>query len=137
LINGFAPTLGNTFEILHADGGIFDAFSDFSLPALATGLRWNVVYSNFSVLLQVTPGLPGDYNQNGVVDAADYVVWRKNDGSQAGYDVWRTNFGRTAGSGAGASVSSSAVPEPGLLALVLCGAVILLCRPWQIYHNPA
>src|SRR5262249_31325176 len=26
-------------------------------------------------------GLPGDYNQNGVVDAADYVMWRKAPGS--------------------------------------------------------
>ena len=25
-----------------------------------------------------TPGLQGDYNNNGTVDAADYVVWRDN-----------------------------------------------------------
>lgn len=35
----------------------------------------------------------GDYNFNGVVDAADYVVWRKLDGTEGGYDLWRTNFG--------------------------------------------
>ena len=28
--------------------------------------------------------LPGDYNRDGTVDAADYVVWRKTDGTQAG-----------------------------------------------------
>ena len=27
--------------------------------------------------------LAGDFNHNGVVDAADYVVWRKNDGTPA------------------------------------------------------
>jgi hypothetical protein len=56
--------------------------------------------------------VPGDYNANGIVDAADFVVWRKAvglsvppfsgaDGSgngvvdQADYDVWRANFGRS------------------------------------------
>jgi hypothetical protein len=130
LINGFAPALGNSFEILRAEGGIFGAFSDVMLPELATGLLWNVVYSNFSVLLQVAPGLLGDYNEDGSVDAADYVVWRKTDGSQAGYDLWRTNFGRMAGSGSadhpagGApSLSQAAVPEPAGIVLVL-GALL-------------
>jgi hypothetical protein len=57
------------------------------------------------------PGLAGDYNNDGRVDAADYVVWRKNDGSQNGYNTWRTNFGRTSGSGA-ALDSAAGVPEP-------------------------
>jgi hypothetical protein len=83
-------------------------------------------------------GLPGDYNQNGTVDAADYVVWRKNDGSQTGYDLWRANFGRAAGSGADISVpSTNAVPEPGLMALLMCGAIMLLRRPRQIVDSPA
>src|SRR4029078_3739764 len=43
----------------------------------------------------VVPTLEGDYNGNGVVDAADYVWWRKNDGGAAGYSIWRANFGRT------------------------------------------
>jgi hypothetical protein len=64
--------------------------------------------------LTETPALTGDYNGNGTVDAADYVVWRKtlgsdtdlrangdNTGSSAGVidqadnAVWRANFGRT------------------------------------------
>jgi hypothetical protein len=66
------------------------------------------------------PALMGDYNSDGKVDAADYVVWRKNNGSQSGYDTWRTNFGRTAGSGSGAIVNA-AIPEPttGLVLLLL------------------
>ena len=39
------------------------------------------------------PVLAGDYNKNGTVDAADYVVWRKNDGPSQGYDTWRAHFG--------------------------------------------
>jgi hypothetical protein len=135
LINGFAPALGNSFEILRAEGGIFGAFSDVMLPELATGLLWNVVYSNFSVLLQVAPGLLGDYNEDGSVDAADYVVWRKTDGSQAGYDLWRSNFGRTAGSRATAGwappegwSSSASIPEPAGIVMVLSASLAGLYR---------
>jgi hypothetical protein len=67
------------------------------------------------------PLLPGDHNQDGTVDAADYVVWRKNPdafGGGAGYSAWRTNFGRLAGSGSSATGSAnSAVPEPATLLL--------------------
>lgn len=34
-----------------------------------------------------------DWDKNNKVDARDYVLWRKNNGSQAAYDVWRANFG--------------------------------------------
>jgi hypothetical protein len=62
----------------------------------------------------VPNGPDGDYNGNGIVDSADYVVWRKSNGTPSAYTLWRNNFGAT-GSGAGAGVSSSpagAVPEP-------------------------
>ncbi len=42
--------------------------------------------------------IPGDFNNNGIVDTADYVVWRNNDGTQAGYNLWRAHFGQTVGS---------------------------------------
>jgi hypothetical protein len=50
---------------------------------------------------QLSPGsIEGDYNGDGSVDAADYVVWRKsNIDGQQGYDDWRTNFGSTGGAG--------------------------------------
>jgi hypothetical protein len=59
------------------------------------------------------PAPPGDYNQNGVVDAADYVVWRKTDNTPDGYNTWRSHFGQTAGSG------SVPVPEPATLVLLM------------------
>jgi hypothetical protein len=65
-------------------------------------------------------GLEGDFNGDGAVNAADYVVWRKTDGTQAGYNTWRMNFGRTAGGGA---ATSAAVPEPGTVGLLLLAAV--------------
>jgi hypothetical protein len=96
-------------------------------------------------LLGTLPGLPGDYNGNGVVDAADYVVWRKNLGgnasvfaagsrdpantgpvSQADYNAWRANFGKTTGFG-----GAGTVPEPMSAWLLSCGLpwLLLALRP--------
>ena len=84
-----------------------------------------------------------DYNHNGIVDGADYVIWRnyKNvsvpngtfaDGNgdgivnQADYDLWRSRFGAASGSGSGGILSTGAVPEPSMLVLVAIGATLAL-----------
>jgi hypothetical protein len=59
--------------------------------------------------------IPGDFNLDRAVDAADYVVWRKTDGTPAGYNEWRANFGWMAGSASGSA--SAAVPEPATFTL--------------------
>ena len=45
----------------------------------------------------------GDYNMDGSVDAADYVLWRRDPnsfgGDPDGYNNWRANFGSTGGEG--------------------------------------
>jgi hypothetical protein len=75
------------------------------------------------MLTLASGALPGDYNQDGKVDAADYVVWRKNPtahgGDPGGYNTWRMNFGAMAGSGSGNLLSGGAVPEPAGLTLAL------------------
>src|SRR4029079_6297063 len=63
---------------------------------------------------------PGDFNSDGKVDAADYVVWRKSNGSQERYNTWCSHFGQPAGSGAAmpsVATLSAAVHEPATLAL--------------------
>ncbi|HVT26577.1 MAG TPA: hypothetical protein VHE81_01030, partial [Lacipirellulaceae bacterium] len=82
-------------------------------------------------------GLPGDFNGDGQVDAADYVVWCKHLGDsdeaalsgngdnmngvdEGDYAVWRSGFGNTSASGAGLSASS--VPEPTSVTLLIVGA---------------
>ncbi len=74
-------------------------------------------------------GISGDYNNNGTVDAADYVLWRDNLNSsvtlpndttpgmvqQADYDVWRANFGRSSTGALGAGIDPQGVPEPASL----------------------
>ena len=55
--------------------------------------------------------VPGDYNGDGSVDAADYVVWRKTDGDNpAGYGLWRTNFADTL-AGTGGQLANTSVPN--------------------------
>jgi hypothetical protein len=80
--------------------------------------------------------LTGDFNQNGTVDAADYVVWRNNDGTQTSYDTWRANFGTVfpgIGAGSGAALPSAeplspAVPEPATLLLVAGVVMLAICH---------
>ena len=82
------------------------------------------------------PGLPGDFDNNGKVDAGDYVTWRKNNGTSNAlandgglgtpigpnhYNLWRQNFGNPPGSGS--SLSGSAVPEPGTFVLIITAGV--------------
>jgi hypothetical protein len=79
-------------------------------------------------------GLPGDYNENDAVDAADYTTWRDRFGNATSlpnddtagvgtddFDRWKTNFGHT---NPGAA-SATAVPEP--TALLIALAVTTLC----------
>jgi hypothetical protein len=78
--------------------------AEFPLPGIG-----QVIFEDLSVLA-------GDYNGNGVVDAADYVMWRDNPnafGGAAGYTTWKANFGNTLGSGSGASSENfGVIPEP-------------------------
>ena len=78
----------------------------------------------------ISTGVAGDYNGNGVVDMADYVLWRnggplQNEINSIGtvdasdYTAWRSRFGDT--SGAGSGLSASQVPEPRWLSLAMLG----------------
>jgi hypothetical protein len=77
------------------------------------------------------PGLDGDYNEDGAVDAADYVVGRKSPGDFGGdpawHNVWRQNFGATGAPGLG----TAAVPEPISLSLLLVSLGFLLGKRYR------
>jgi hypothetical protein len=83
--------------------------------------------------LPITPFVAGDFNDDGLVNLADYTVWRDNLGASDesalngngnmtngvdvdDYELWKTNFG-PAGSDS-LAVSNAAVPEPGTLTLL-------------------
>jgi hypothetical protein len=117
-------TVGNayTWQVRYQDN-----YGDWSSYSLATSLS-------------IVPApVPGDYNNNGIVDQADYLLWRNNQGTTnvlandsiggrigaAQYDQWRSHFGQTGGISSGASLGSAAIPEPatlGLMTLAVAGA---------------
>jgi probable HAF family extracellular repeat protein len=85
-------------------------------------------------------GVAGDYNNNGKVDAGDYIAWRKGNATlhnevstigsntPADYTEWRARFGKPPGSGSG--LSGAPVPEPTACALVAyCICMMLISRP--------
>jgi hypothetical protein len=127
--NPFQPALGDVFEIIAASGGVDGTFTTQAeeLPSLSAGLGWSIDYGANNVVLSVVPSLPGDFNLDGTVDAADYAHWRKNDGTQAAYDTWRAHFGQTAGTGT--STSGTAAPEPASFAFILLALLGLRFAP--------
>jgi glucose/arabinose dehydrogenase len=75
-----------------------------------------------------TINLQGDFNGDGRVDAADYVVWRKGLGTiftLTDYDLWRSNFGRIVGTPGGGASGRSAVPEPAAATLLVVSMLLL------------
>jgi hypothetical protein len=96
-------------------------------------------------ILAAPAGVPGDYNSNGTVDAADYVLWRKKSGqtfqlanevsnvtpgqvTPEDYTAWRSRFGSRSASAAGAGTLGAALPEPTAPVLVLGSLVWLVVR---------
>jgi T5SS/PEP-CTERM-associated repeat protein len=147
LINSFVPGAQNIFTVLSAVGNINGAFSNVaSGQRLATsdgagsflvhygaGSAFNarqIVLTNFQ-----SSTLAGDFNRDGSVDAADYVVWRRNPSGNAfvdttNYQTWRANFGRTAEQ----LVESTHVPEPSAFALI---GTMLIAAPFFTRPRPS
>jgi hypothetical protein len=108
-----------------------------------------VAWVNAYIPMLTSP--PGDYNRNGVVDAGDYVIWRRTsgqfgsnlaaDGNGNGqvdlgdYMVWRNNFGATlAANGAGAGLDIVAVPEPRAWLLMISAAMAMVSARFTSYR---
>jgi hypothetical protein len=78
-------------------------------------------------------GLDGDFNGDGKVDAADYVLWRKDPtsfgGDPAGYNMWRAHFGAMSGAGSLVPTDAAvqAVPEPTSFWLALATGLAVIC----------
>lgn len=120
LFNGIDAALGG--------GNLHNVTFDTSTPGLKSG---QIVISTTSQsaanALMTIPvsyevlaiGLPGDYNGDGMVDAADYTVWRDGgapDSGIGGYNLWVSNYG--------SSNSAVSVPEPTSLLLCVLGVCL-------------
>jgi hypothetical protein len=134
LLNGFTPSIGQQFKVLTADNCGFTACivnNGMTLGGAAASI-FDLIVGGTSVILQtISAGLPGDFNNDGTVDAADYVVWRKSNGTPQQYADWRANFGASSdGSSASSAISELAAPEPSSIVLLafLWGPIVDTCR---------
>jgi hypothetical protein len=131
------PFVTNSMQAMFDALNAGTAYFDIHTTAFPDGeIRGFVVY------------VPGDFDDDGIVSAADYVLWRNTEGTieeghpadannsnvvdAADYSIWRANFGATRhdqhehhhGNGAG---RSTAVPEPSSLVL-LASAFVATAR---------
>ncbi len=124
--------------LFYQDGGgasveLFAATTIGEFDSLADGV-WELLVATD---LLPPEGIPGDYNNDRIVDAADYLVWRNaldtdtelpNDATPGvtieDYAVWKQNFGMTA-TGAGGSIAMAQVPEPSGLWLMASVVIAL------------
>lgn len=150
LTNSFTPDASDVFTILAADTltGFFDNINSGQRLDTADGLGSFVVnygigsaFDETRIVLsdfESSGLLPGDYNDDGVVDAADYTVWRNSLDAPAGtllndvdggvigaaqYETWKDNYGTTSGNG-----PANAVPEPMTLTLLALLGIMSLGR---------
>jgi hypothetical protein len=138
-------------RVEHAGGygvdntGVGVAVGSLGSNAYPGGARWHAFYNPsldrweqfafrnedliFSLGATISD-LPGDFNHDSTVDAADYIVWRKNPGgiyTSNDYNIWRANFGQPAGSGS-STVANAAVPEPSTLVMLVLAAAGVYSR---------
>jgi hypothetical protein len=161
LLDEFTPDPSDTFTVLNSNNlfGFFDNIETGDRLETLDGRGSFLVHygagSEFATneirltefMATVTESVAGDYNQDGIVNAADYIVWRNHEGTefdlpnrdpeamgnidQADYQFWVENFGNTSGSGSSIPHSafripnSSAVPEP---SGIILAAIALVSR---------
>jgi hypothetical protein len=148
---GFRPdgvTLNEFSQVMSGTHATASTTGTYTLDTLGFLMGGNLdadraAFSNLDVTF--TPGsaagLLGDFNNDGTVDAADYVAWAKggaiaNDTAPSGagpedYTAWVTNFGQSSGGGGG----GIAAPEPAAPVLLVCAAMAAARRRKRQLNN--
>jgi hypothetical protein len=138
--SNFTPQFQMNWHVLDLNTGLTSSFENMDESVSLFVSNTNFPNGQKVVSFSLPTGVAGDYNGDGIVNAADYTVWRDHLGqsttlpndstpgmvTQADYDVWKANFGMSSpGSGAG-SRGAGAVPEPGSVALLVMGLIGLV-----------
>jgi T5SS/PEP-CTERM-associated repeat protein/autotransporter-associated beta strand protein len=156
LINGFNPTVGNSFDVLDW-GSLSGTFSIIDLPALPGSFAWDASQLYATGVLSITSTLlAADFDEDGDVDGADLTKWKTGFGTTAaathmqgdanrdldvdGADflTWQRQLGSSASVGA-----ATAVPEPAtavhmFLGLAAAGVLALRGRKLTVMaHGPS
>jgi parallel beta-helix repeat protein len=136
--NLFVNAAGNDYHLSSTSPAKNTGTSQLAPPADLDGLP-RPAGAGFDIGAYEFGALAGDYNRDGVVNAADYVLWRKTlgtnvtryagadgDGSgvidQPDYLRWRADFAAIAAVG---TIVSTSIPEPTTLA-TLCIALVII-----------
>lgn len=128
-------------------GNTFEDFDDYmtiveSLSGDIGITIGGVDHHTFYLLAELSPEpqLSGDFNQDGIVNAADYTLWRDTlgstinlaaDGNDDGvvnrldYDIWKNNYGFTLQA---TNSTTTAIPEPISSALALTAICFAFVR---------
>lgn len=85
------------------------------------GQQNSIGLSNMTIRYFATPPLQGDFNYDGLVDAMDYIYWRKSQEVAADYTSWRANYGVINPIGSG-------TPEPNWMSWFLVSPFLIRRR---------
>jgi hypothetical protein len=125
-------------------GASFDLGSPFSVAGtkdlVFSFLQAGSSFATTGAVIYAPLGVLGDYNNNGIVDAADYTIWRDHLGqtfalvnrdptnsgviNSADYTFWKSHFGMISGSGGGSGLAGSNVPEPTSCLMLAIGGLL-------------
>lgn len=103
-LSGIDDDPNSAFELSTTD--IFDYF------VIKTTADADFVLDNFRLEANDATGIPGDFNGDGMVDSADFLLWQRNPAIGSLSD-WEANYGLPTTSNA------AAVPEPASVVLLL------------------
>ena len=130
LFGGFAPTLGQSWEIIDVAGSLSGTFAGLAQDAPFANYSGTLLTISYAggdgndVFINTVAGLAGDFDLDGDVDGRDFLVWQRGGSatplSATDRSDWQANYGMTAA----LTVSTAAVPEPGALILLTSLAVI-------------
>ena len=135
---------GDSWDLLDFDvegvAGTWDA-NDFLLPAgLGSGLSWDTSALLTTGVLSIISDMDADFDGNGLVNGADFLIWQRNSGgagtlatgdanndgvvNAADLAIWRDQYGTAA-----LEASVAAVPEPGsILLATMAGLAVTSLR---------
>lgn len=123
--NGSGAFDGEDLALLFAEFGAAAPGSRFDLVEDGAIDMADVVYWSEELRGVDTPS--GDFNGDGLIDAADYTLIRDAGGAEFefNYEFWRRHFGQTVAGG-----ESTTVPEPSVSLLAI--SAVLFCWPWTV-----